>query len=71
MAEKSVGNVKKRGGRTATLTGSKRKRRKKERVIRSYQKRIYKIDTVERWRALKHKTNAKTHEEIADMLIER
>lgn len=28
-------------------------------------------DTVERWRALKHKTNAKTDNEMADMLIER
>lgn len=71
MAEKSVENVKKRGGRTTTLTGSERKRRKREYDKKLAKSRIYIGDTVERWRALKHKINAKTDEEMADMLIER
>lgn len=69
IAEKSVENVKKKGGRTATLAGSERKRRKREYDKKLAKSRIFIGDTVKRRRALKHKTNAK--KEMADMLIER
>lgn len=71
MARKRVGNVKKRGDRTTKLTGSERKVRNREYDKKLEKSRIYIRDTVERWRALKLKTNAKTDGEMADMLSER
>lgn len=71
MARKRVGNVKKRGDRTTKLTGSERKGRNRKYDKKLAKSRIYIGDTAERMRALIYKTNAKTDEEMADMLIER
>lgn len=71
MARKRVGNVKKRGDRTTKLTGSERKGRNREYDKQLAKSRIYIGETVERSRALIYKTNAKTDEEMADMLSER
>lgn len=48
MARKRVGNVKKRGGRTAKLTGSERKGRNREYDKKLAKSRIYIGETVER-----------------------
>lgn len=71
MARKRVGNVKRRGDRTAKLTGSERKGGNREYDKKLVKSRIYIGDTVETWRALNHETNIKTDEEMADMLIGR
>lgn len=73
MADENVTEkrAKKRGGRVAILTGSEKKRRKKEYDKKLAKSRVYIGSTVDRWKALKQRINVKTDEEMANMLIER
>ncbi|XP_048731825.2 uncharacterized protein LOC125648857 [Ostrea edulis] len=72
MAEDEVREkkAKKRGGRVATLT-SERKRRKKEYNQKLAGSRIYIGGAIEKWKSLQQQTKTKTEEEMATMLLER
>ena len=72
MADDSVERkAKKRGGRVPILTASEKKGRKKQYDQKLAKSRVYIGSTVERWKSLKSRINAKTDEELASTLIER
>ena len=64
MADDSVERkAKKRGGRVPILTASEKKRRKKQYDQKLAKSRVYIGSTVERWKSLKSRINAKTDED--------
>ena len=72
MADDSVERkANKRGGRVPILTASEKKRRKIQYDQKLVKSRVYIGSTVERWKSLKSRINAKTDEELASTLIER
>ena len=72
MADESVERkAKKRKDRVPILTASEKKRGKKQYDQKLAKSKVYIGGTVERWKLLKARINAKTDDELTSTLVER